>query len=107
MNGDVRTGILILVKALSSLVRQIAKNAGLEGAIVQQEIEKRGGNFGYDAYADEYVDMFKRGIIDPTKVARCAIQNAVSVAGMLLTTEAVVVDMPEPKRAAPAPAMDY
>lgn len=106
-SGDVRTGVLILVKALSALVRQIAKNAGLEGAIVQQEIEQRGGNFGYDAYADEYVDMLKRGIIDPTKVSRTAIENAISVASMLLTTEAVVVDMPEPKRAAPAPAMDY
>ena len=107
-NGDIRTGILILVKALSALVRQISKNAGLEGAIVQQEIEKRGGNIGYDAYADEYVDMFQRGIIDPTKVSRCAIENAVSIAGMLLTTEAVVVDLPETKRAAAAaPAMDY
>lgn len=105
---DVRTGVLILVKALSAPCRQIAKNAGLEGAIVQQEIEKRGGNFGYDAYREEYVDMFAAGVIDPTKVTRTAIANAVSVAGMLLTTEAVVVDLPDPKRAAAAaPAMDY
>lgn len=107
LEGDEKTGARIIAKALSSPLRQIVANAGQEGSIVQQEVERLSENFGYNALIGEYVDMLKAGILDPTKVARCALENAVSIAGMLLTTEAIVVELPEPKGAAPAPAMDY
>lgn len=107
LDGDEKTGARIIAKALSSPLRQIVANAGQEGSIVQQEVERLSENFGYNALIGEYVDMLKAGILDPTKVARCALENAVSIAGMLLTTEAIVVELPEPKGAAPAPAMDY
>jgi chaperonin GroEL len=107
LEGDERTGARIIAKALTSPLRQIVANAGLEGSIIQQEVEKLSENFGFNALLGEYVDMFKAGIIDPTKVARCALENAVSIAGMLLTTEAIVVEAPQSKAAAPAPAMDY
>lgn len=107
LEGDEKTGARIIAKALSSPLRQIVANAGQEGSIVQQEVERLSESFGYNALIGEYVDMLKAGILDPTKVARCALENAVSIAGMLLTTEAIVVELPEPKGAAPAPAMDY
>lgn len=108
LEGDERTGARIIAKALAAPLRQIVANAGLEGSIIQQEVEKLSENFGYNALIGEYVDMLKSGIIDPTKVARCALENAVSIAGMLLTTEAIVVEAPQPKTPAPAaPAMDY
>lgn len=108
LDGDEKTGARIIARALSSPLRQIVENAGLEGAIVLQQVEKQTGNFGYNALTDEYVDMIKAGILDPTKVARCALENAASIAAMLLTTEAIIVDIPEEKTAAPAmQGMDY
>lgn len=109
LEGDEKTGARIIAKALSAPLRQIAENAGQEGAIILQEVEKRSGNEGYNALIGEYVDMIKAGILDPTKVARCALENAASVAGMLLTTEAIVAEFAEEKKSPAAmPAhMDY
>jgi chaperonin GroEL len=106
--GDVKTGIKIIIRALSSPLRQIAENAGKEGAIVLQEVERRKENEGYDAREDKYIDMIECGVIDPAKVGRCALQNAVSVASVLLSTEAIVADAPqEEKQMAAHPQMDY
>ena len=109
LEGDERTGVKIIVRALSSPLRQIAENAGQEGAIILQEVEKLQENHGYDARESRFVDMITAGILDPMKVARCALENAVSIAGMLLTTEAVVAEAPQEEKAGhmPAPAMDY
>lgn len=109
LEGDERTGVRIMTRALSAPLRQIAENAGQEGAIILQQVEQKGERFGYNALTGEYVDMIKAGILDPTKVVRCALENAVSVASMLLTTEAIVADIPEEKDAAPMPpaGMDY
>lgn len=108
LEGDERTGARIMIRALSSPLRQIAENAGQEGAIILQQVEQKGDRFGYNALTSEYVDMIKAGILDPTKVVRCALENAVSVASMLLTTEAIVADIPEDKSAPLASAgMEY
>jgi chaperonin GroEL len=92
---DEQIGIKILKRALEEPLRQIAQNAGKDGAVVAAEVKKASGGFGYNAATDEYVDLIKAGIIDPTKVVRSALQNAVSAASMLLTTEAVVTDLPK------------
>ncbi|MDR3624552.1 MAG: chaperonin GroEL [Chlamydiales bacterium] len=107
-SGDEKVGMLIIARALSSPLRQIAENAGQEGPIVLQKVRSLGVNHGYNALTDEYVDMILTGILDPTKVARFALESAASIASMLLTTEAIVADIPEEK-AAPAmsPGMDY
>lgn len=102
LTGDQRTGANIICRALSAPLRQIAENAGVEGSIVVQEVEKRSGTEGYDALADEYCDLLRRGIVDPTKVVRLALEHAVSIAGMLLTTEAIIADVKEDEPAAPA-----
>lgn len=108
LEGDERTGARILVRALSAPLRQIAENAGLEGAIILQQVEKMTDKQGFNALTGEYVDMIVAGILDPAKVVRCALEHAVSVASMLLTTEAIVADIPlEKESAVPAPAMDY
>jgi chaperonin GroEL len=108
-SDDERTGARIIARSLSSPLRQIVENAGLEGAIILQQVEKLPETHGYNALTDEYVDMIKAGILDPTKVARLALEHAASIAGMLLTTEAIVAEIPQDK---PAPAgmpagMDY
>ncbi len=104
--GDERTGMRLVVRALEEPIRQIAANAGVEGSVVVENILREGkNNYGYDAFSDEYCDIVDRGIIDPTKVTRSALQNAASVAQMLLTTESLVCDVPEPP-AAPAPGGD-
>lgn len=104
--GDERTGMRLVVRALEEPIRQIASNAGVEGSVVVENILREGkNNYGYDAFSDEYCDIVDRGIIDPTKVTRSALQNAASVAQMLLTTESLVCDVPEPP-AAPAPGGD-
>ncbi|MEF9974886.1 MAG: chaperonin GroEL [Clostridia bacterium] len=101
--GDMKTGVAIVLRALEEPVRQIALNAGVEGSVVVEKIKaKKTVGYGYDAAKDDYADMSERGIIDPTKVARSALQNAASVAGMVLTTESLVADLPEKN---PAPAM--
>ena len=104
-SGDVKTGVSIVLRALEEPVRQIAANAGVEGSIVVEKLKsKQAVGFGYDASKDEYTDMIERGIIDPTKVTRSALQNAASVAAMVLTTESLVTDIPAPEPAAPANA---
>ena len=95
--GDVKTGVEILKRALMSPIKQIAENAGRDGAVVAAEVKTKSGNFGFDARACEFTDLVVRGIIDPTKVVRCALQNASSAAGLFLTTEVAIADLPEPK----------
>jgi len=92
---DEQIGVQILFRALEHPIRQIAANAGVEGSIVVQTVRGGTGGFGYNAQTDEYEDLIKAGVIDPTKVVRTALQNASSIAGLLLTTECVVVDVPE------------
>ncbi len=105
--GDEETGIKIVLKGIEAPVRQIALNAGLEGSVIIDKIRNSGKvNFGFDFANEQYVDMFAAGIVDPTKVTRSALQNAASVAAMVLTTESLVSDKKEPVAAAPAPAMD-
>jgi Chaperonin GroEL (HSP60 family) len=100
--GDAKTGVAIIVRALEEPMRQIAVNAGIEGSVIVDTIKKANKpHFGYDALRDEYVDMLERGITDPTKVTRSALQNAASIAAMVLTTESLVADLPEKE----APAM--
>lgn len=101
--GDEKTGMLIVMKALEAPIRQIALNAGLEGSVIVDKIAANGKTgYGFDAYTEEYADMIPHGIVDPTKVARSALQNAASVAATVLTTECLVADIPEEH---PAPAM--
>lgn len=108
LTGDEKTGATIIARTLSSPLRQIAENAGQEGYVILLEVEKRAEQEGYNALTGEYVDMVKAGILDPTKVSRSALENAVSIAAMLLTTEAIVAEIPDEKSAAPAHAgMDY
>ena len=105
VDGDEKTGVQIVVKALEAPVRQIAENAGFEGSVVVDKIRASGKKgFGFNAYTEEYVDMMKCGIVDPTKVTRSALQNAASVASTVLTTEALVVNQPE-KEAPAQPGM--
>ena len=101
-NEDETTGIHIIARAIEEPLRQIAENAGVEGSVIIQKIRENKGDFGYNARTDEFVNMFEAGVIDPTKVARVALENAASVAGMLLTTECGIVDIPEKEPAAPA-----
>lgn len=109
LEGDEKTGGAIILRALEEPLRQIAYNAGVEPSVIVEKVKYSEKGTGYDAAKDRYVDMFQAGIIDPVKVTRSAIQNAASVAGMILTTECAVVDKPEKKVAAPAPSpdMDY
>ena len=105
-NGDEKTGVRIVLKALEEPVRQIAKNAGLEGSVIIDTIRRSGKNgFGFDAYNETYVDMVEAGIVDPTRVTRSALQNAASVASMVLTTESLVADSKETRDAFNAAAM--
>jgi chaperonin GroEL len=104
---DVRTGVKIVQRALQEPIRRIAENAGIEGAVVVGEVEKLKGNRGYNAVTGEFEDLAAAGIIDPTKVVRTALQNAASIAGLLLTTDAAVTELPEPKKGGPpAPGGD-
>ena len=98
---DEQIGVQILRRALEHPIRQIAENAGAEGSIVVEKVRGGKSGFGYNAQTEVYEDLVKAGVIDPTKVVRSALQNAASIAGLLLTTEAVVVDQPEPEGAAP------
>ena len=107
VEGDEKTGVRIVMKALEEPVKQIAVNAGIDGSIVLERIKNaRKVGYGFDAYKETYCDMIKAGIVDPTKVTRTALQNAASIASMVLTTESVVADKKEPQApAAPAPGM--
>jgi chaperonin GroEL len=93
------TGALIVSRALTAPLRRIAENAGQNGAVVAERVKEKPFNEGYNAATNEYVDMIAAGIVDPAKVTRCALQNAASIAAMVLTTECIVVDKPEPKEA--------
>ena len=101
-NEDETTGIRIIARAIEEPLRQIAANAGVEGSVIIQKIREGKADFGYNARTNEYVNLYEAGVIDPTKVARVALENAASVAGMFLTTECGIVDIPEPQNAAPA-----
>ena len=101
--GDVKTGVRLLRRAMEEPLRRIAENAGTDGAIVVGKIEAAKGAHGFNAATGEYEDLVAAGIIDPTKVVRTALQNAASVAGLLLTTGAAVTEAPEPKKAAAPP----
>jgi chaperonin GroEL len=108
VTGDQRTGVEIVKKALLEPAKQIAANAGVEGSVIVNRIKEESGNFGYNAATNEFGDMVKFGVIDPAKVTKSALLNAASVAGMMLTTEAIVAEIPEPKSGAPmggAPGM--
>ncbi len=101
--GDAKTGVEIILRALEDPLRQIATNAGIEGSVIVENVKNsRKNGYGYDVMKGEYVDMTERGIIDPTKVARSALQNAASVAALVLTTESLVADLPAPEPAMPA-----
>ncbi|MBL7766006.1 MAG: chaperonin GroEL [Chitinophagaceae bacterium] len=101
-NDDENTGISIIRRSLEEPLRQIVANAGLEGSIIVQKVREGKADFGFNARTEVYENLFKAGVIDPTKVSRVALENAASIAGMLLTTECVIADKPEPKSAAPA-----
>ena len=101
-NEDETTGIRIVARAIEEPLRQIALNAGVDGSVIIQKIKEGTGDYGYNARTSEFVNMYDAGVIDPTKVARVALENAASVAGMFLTTECGIVDIPEPQAAAPA-----
>ena len=104
VEGDEKTGVNIVIKALSAPMKQIADNAGLDGSVIISKIrEGKKTGYGFDAYNEKYVDMIDAGIVDPTKVTRCALQNAASIASTVLTTEAVVADIKEETPAAAAP----
>ncbi len=98
LEGDEGTGVKILKRALQDPLRQIAANAGVDGAVVVNAVSEKTGNFGYNAAEDKYEDLVKAGIVDPTKVTRSALQNAASAAAMMLTTEVAVADLPEEKK---------
>jgi chaperonin GroEL len=112
LERDEKIGVQIVRRAIEEPTRQLADNAGAEGALVVEEIKKRKGNEGYDVATGEYTDLVKAGIVDPTKVTRSALQNAASIAGLLLTTEALVTEIPEKEKTPPMPpggmgGMDY
>ena len=102
-NADVQAGINFVLKALESPLRPIAENSGVEGSIVVNKIaENKSETYGFDAQTEDYVDMLDKGIVDPAKVVRAALQDAASVAGLLVTTEAMVAELPKDKPAMPA-----
>ena len=101
LKNDERTGVMIVRRALEDPLRQIAQNAGKEGSVIVEEVRKAKLNHGYDALNDKFVDMFQAGIVDPAKVTRSALQNAASIAAMVLTTQAVVTEIPEERRSSP------
>jgi chaperonin GroEL len=115
VTGDEATGVAILRRALEEPLRQLAENAGHDGAVVVQDVrrvqkEKNSNTWGFDVLKEEYVDLVAAGIIDPAKVTRSGLENAASIAAMILTTEALITDMPEKEKPMPMPpggGMDY
>jgi chaperonin GroEL len=103
LEGDEKVGVQIVRRAIEEPTRQLADNAGQEGALIVEEVKKRKGNEGYDVASGEYKDLVKAGIVDPTKVTRSALQNAASISGLLLTTEAIVTELPEKDKTPPMP----
>ena len=94
-NADITAGIKIVARALEAPLRQIAENSGVEGSVVAGKVLEKSGNFGFDAQNETYVDMVAAGIIDPTKVVRVALQDAASIAALLITTEAMIAERPK------------
>ena len=103
LSGDEKTGAGIIRRALEEPIRQIAENAGAEGSIVVQKVRDGSGAFGFNAESEEYEDLMAAGIMDPTKVTRVALQNAASIAGLMVTTECMVTEIPEKEKAPPMP----
>lgn len=103
LSGDEKIGAEIVRRAIEAPLRQLADNAGKEGALIVQEVKKRKGSEGYNVAADDYVDLIKAGVVDPAKVTRSALQNAASISGLLLTTEALITELPEKEKAPAAP----
>jgi len=103
LEGDQQVGVNIVKRALEEPIRQIVINAGFEGSVVVERTRKEKTNVGFDAISETYVDMVDAGIIDPTKVTRTALQNAASVAALMLTTEVMVAELPEEKKTPPMP----
>jgi chaperonin GroEL len=106
VDADAQHGVELVHRALQAPLRQIAQNAGADGSVVLERVKAGKDGFGYNAATGSYEDMVAAGIVDPAKVTRSALQNAASIATMILTTEAAVADIPEPKKDAPAPAHD-
>src|SRR5690606_32750104 len=104
--GDELVGVRIVKKALEAPARQIAINAGYEGSVIVEQIKAQSGNIGFNAATGEFVDMVKAGIIDPAKVTRTALQNAASIASLVLTTEALVAEIPKKEKSNPSPGGD-
>jgi len=102
-NPDQKIGVDIIRRAIEEPIRQIVENAGLEASVIVNKVKEGTGNYGFNAFTEEFVDMMEAGVIDPTKVARVALDNAASVAGLLLTTEALIVEKPE--KNPPVPSM--
>jgi len=102
LEGDEKIGAEIIARSIEAPLRQIASNAGIEGAVAIERVKKESGSVGLNAATNEYVDLIAAGVVDPTKVTRSALQNAASIAALMLTTECLVADKPEPKAAAPA-----
>jgi chaperonin GroEL len=108
LSGDEATGVQIVKRALEEPIRQIVANAGLEGSVVVEKVKAATAvSQGFDAEKNDYVDMMQAGILDPTKVERIALQNAASIASLLLTTEALITDIPEEEKKAGAPPMPH
>lgn len=105
VEGDEKIGLNILRKALEEPIRQIIANTGKEASVIVEEVKKKKGNQGYNAAEERFEDLVEKGIVDPTKVTRCALQNASSIAGMVLSTEAVICDLPEKEEKTPSPSM--
>ena len=103
LSGDEQVGAQIVYRALEEPLRQIAENAGEEGSVVAQKVLTEKGNFGFDAQSGQYGDLIQKGIIDPKKVTRTALENAASISGLLLTTEALVTELPEEEKASAMP----
>src|SRR5207249_790624 len=102
LEGDEQIGVDIVKRAIESPLRSLAANAGVEGSIIVQEVKRRKGNDGYNVATGEYTDLVKAGVVDPKKVTRTALQNAASIAGLLLTTECLITEIPEKKEKSPA-----
>ena len=102
LEGDEQIGVEIVKRAIEEPLRQIAANAGVEGSVVVQRVASEKGNIGYNAATGEYEDLVKAGVVDPKKVTRTALQNAASIAGLLLTTECLITEVPEKEKSAPA-----
>ena len=102
LEGDEATGVLLVRSAVEAPLRQLSANAGREGALIVEHVKNSDGSVGYDVAKDDYVDLIAQGVVDPTKVTRSALQNAASIAGLLLTTECVITELPE-EEAAPEP----